>query len=72
MTLTITIPNDTEGQRLIDDICAATNWDSSSGITKANWVKNKVIDIIRVYSKRGEFKTSQATISSQIDAIVIT
>lgn len=72
MTLTITIANDTDGQRLLDDLCAATNYDPGSGITKGNWVKGKLIDFLRSYSKRGEIKTAAAAISTQIDAITIT
>lgn len=72
MTLTINIPDNTAGQRLLDDIAAATNWDSGSGITKADWVRTRLIEYLRVVAKRGEFKTTQDTISTQIDAIVIT
>lgn len=57
---------------MLDDVAAATNWDSGSGITKGDWVRARLIEYLRVVAKRGELKLDQATISTEIDAIVIT
>jgi SLT domain-containing protein len=72
MTLTITIANDTDATRLVNDFCDGTQYDAGSGLTKAQWIKARIVDYVRQMAKRGDYKTGAATISGQIDAIVVT
>jgi hypothetical protein len=72
MTLTITIENATDATRLINDFCSATKWEASSGISKADWARDRIGDYIKQMAKRGEFKDAQVSIVSAIDAIAIT
>lgn len=72
MTLTITIADNTDGQRLLNGLCAATNYDPASGISKGDWVKDKLSAYLKQFAIRGEFKETADTIRTEIDAIVIT
>jgi hypothetical protein len=72
MTLTLTIADNTEGQRILDGLCSATNYNPASGVTKAAWVKEKLIAYLKQFAIRGEFKTTADTIKTAIDGIVIT
>lgn len=71
MTLTITIDNATDAQRVLDGLCEATNYPGGP-MSKGEWVKSRLIDFLKLYAKRGENKVSASTTSTQIDAIVIT
>lgn len=71
MTLTLTIDNNTEGQRLLDGLCSATNYDPASGKTKGEWVKERLAEYLKQHAIRGEFKTTSDTIRAKIGAITI-
>ena len=71
MTLTLTIDNATEATRLVDAFCAQTGWTVGSGVTKADWTRDKIGDYLKFQAKRGEFKAEQSKIITGIDAIVI-
>ena len=71
MTLTITIDDATEATRLLNDFCTQTGWTSGSGVTKADWTREKLGDYMKLQAKRGEFKEASGTIIAAIDAIVI-
>lgn len=72
MTLTITIADNTEAQRVLDGLCAATNYDPGSGITKGDWVKARLVEFLRTYTKRGENRINAIASSTAIDSIVFT
>ena len=72
MTLTLTIADNTQAQRILDGLCSATNYDPASGKTKGEWVKEKLAAYLKQFAIRGEFKTTSDTIRTAIDAIVIT
>lgn len=71
MTLTLTIDDDAQATRLLNGFCAGTQYDPASGKTKAAWAKERLSDYMKVMAKRGEFKAAQATIVSEIDAVVV-
>lgn len=72
MTLTITIADNTDAQRVLDGLCEATDYDAGSGQTKGEWMKDKIIQFLRSYAKRGENKINSVATSTAIDAIVFT
>lgn len=71
MTLTLTIDDPTEATRLLNDFCTQTGWTVGSGVSKADWARDKLGDYLKLMAKRGEFKEVQGTIIAAIDAIVI-
>lgn len=71
MTITLNIP-DTDATQIVEGVCAATGWSEASGKTKAAWAKEKLVTWIKDTAKRGLLRTSQTTINTSIDPIVIT
>lgn len=71
MTITLTIDNAAEAQRVLDGLCTASDYDPGSGLTKGQWVTQQLIKFLKLYAKRGENKTSAINTSAAIDAIVI-
>ncbi len=72
MTLTLTIADNVAASRMVDGLCAATNYNPASGITKGDWVKQKLSAYLKQFATRGEFKVTADTIKAEIEAIVIT
>ena len=71
MNIQLNIP-DASAPDIVDGICAATGWTVESGKTKAQWAKEKLVLWVKETAKRGLVRTSQATITSTIDPVVIT
>lgn len=71
MQLILTIDDATQATRILNGFCNGSSYDPGSGITKADWVRQKLSDYMKLTAKRGEFKVSQGTIISEIDSIVV-
>ena len=71
MNINLTIP-DANAAELVDGICTATGWTAASGKTKAVWAKEKLVLWLKETAKRGLLKTSQTSIATTIDPVVIT
>lgn len=71
MTLTLTIDDAAQATRILNDFCVATKYDPQSGITKADWMKQRLGFYMKQTAKSGEFNTAAATIKTELDAIVI-
>ena len=71
MTISLNIP-DADATQIVEGVCAATGWSEASGKTKAAWAKEKLVTWIKDTAKRGLLRTSQTTINTSIDPIVIT
>ena len=68
MTLTINIP-DAIAPAVIDNICAATDYQAASGKTKAQWAKEQVVLVVRRFNQSGAMKIAregQASVGAQI------
>ena len=72
VTLTLTINDNAEAQRLLDGYCIGSNYDPAGGLTKQDWVKKNLGEYLKLTALRGEFKESSDTITSELNAIVIT
>ena len=55
MTLAINIP-DAIAPSVVDNICAATAWNTTLGITKPAWAKKQIADYIRRLNAQGASK----------------
>ena len=68
MTLSINVPDNIAAQ-VVDNICAATQYDAASGKTKQQWAKEAVIARIKALNSQGAMmnaRKSQAAIESQL------
>ena len=70
MTMTINIP-DAVAPQLVDNICAATNYDAASGKTKAQWAKEQVIRTLKSLATNGAVKTAMTTTKATLDGAAI-
>lgn len=70
MTLNIDIP-DTVAPQIIDNICAATNYDAASGKTQAVWAKEQLIRTLKQMAVNGAMKTAISSTKASLDAAVI-
>lgn len=71
MTVSLNIP-DAIAPTVVDNICAATNYDAASGKTKAQWVKDQVIAYVTRLSQSGAAKLAIAAAKSQASGNPIT
>lgn len=71
MTITITIDNAAEATRVLNGFCSGTNYDSASGITKADWMVQQLGLYVKQKAMQGEFKVTAASVKSDINAIVV-
>jgi hypothetical protein len=67
MNITLTIPDDV-AQEIIDGICAASNYQVSSGLTKAQWAKNRIAALIKSQAIYGQQKIQAETQQTAIQA----
>jgi hypothetical protein len=70
MTLTINIPDEVAPQ-VVDGICAATNYDATSGKTKAQWAKEQLIRTMKNLVTSGAVKTTMTTTKTTLDGAAI-
>jgi len=70
MTLTINIP-DAVAPQVVDNICAATNYDPASGKTKAVWAKDQIIANMKRLATQGAVKATLATTRATLDGAAI-
>jgi hypothetical protein len=71
MTLTIEIP-DAVAPKVVDGICAATNYSAASGKTKAQRAKEQVIRAMKNLAQNGAVKAALTTTKATLDAAAIT
>lgn len=68
MTLSITIP-DAIATQVVDNVCAATNYDPASGKTKPQWAREKVIEALKRFNQAGAMRLAreaQVSVGNQI------
>jgi len=68
MTLSINIP-DAIATQVVDNICAATQYDANSGKTKAQWAKEQIISRMKALNSQGAMikaRQAQASAESQL------
>jgi hypothetical protein len=70
MTLTINIPDAVAGD-LVENICAATNYDETSGKTKAQWAKEQLIRVMKNLAASGAMKSASSATKTTLDAAAI-
>lgn len=70
MTLTITIPDDVAPQ-IMDNICAATNYDAGSSKDKTTWAKDQMIRTLKQMATQGAVKNAVATTKATLEAASI-
>ena len=70
MTLTINIP-DTVATQVVDGICDATNYDASSGKTKAQWAKEQLISHMKRLAASGVMRSTLTSTKATLDAAAI-
>ena len=70
MTLNINIP-DAVAPQVIDNICAATNYDAASGKTKNQWAKEQLIRTLKSLATNGAVKTALTTTKATLDGAAI-
>jgi hypothetical protein len=70
MTLTINIP-DAVAPAVVDNICAATNYDAASGKTKAQWAKEQVIRTLKQMATNGAVRTAMTETKATLDGAAI-
>ena len=70
MILTINVP-DAVAPTVLDNICAATNYDPASGKTKGAWVKEQVIRTLKLQAANGAAKRALEAANGEFDAAAI-
>ena len=71
MTLTINIPDEVAPQ-IVDNICAATNYDAGSTKDKTAWAKEQIIRTLKQMATQGAVKNAVATTKAALDDAAIT
>lgn len=71
MTVTLTIDDPVQAQRVVDGLCVATRYDAGSGKTKAQWIKERMITYMKTLAARGESQATAETITGEVTSIVI-
>ena len=73
--ITLTFPDDAKATRVRDAYCLKTNYDAKSGLTKRQWLKNRIKKHIRETAAMGETNathiTNRAKVKSDMAGIVI-
>ena len=70
MTLTINIPDDVAPQ-IVDNICAATNYDAASAKDKTTWAKEQLIRTLKQMATQGAVKNAVATTKATLETASI-
>jgi len=74
-TITLTIPDD-KVQQILDGVCQFHGYNPSSGLTKAEFAKFMIIQILKNTVKDAELQTirdqTEATLRAAVEAIDIT